>query len=134
MGAGVANILGGGIVGEVMKGLDGLFTSDKERLEAEARLTEILQRPNLAQIDVNKTEAAHASVFVAGWRPAIGWVCATALGWNFIGHDLALWGVALAGKTVAVPAPVAMGQLFELVLAMLGLGAFRTVEKVKGKA
>ena len=55
--------------------LDALFTSDKERLDKKAVLARIAQQPRLIQGEINKIEAAHKSVFVAGWRPFIGWVC-----------------------------------------------------------
>ena len=59
--------------------LDALFTSDKERLDKKAVLARIAQQPTLVQGEINKIEAAHKSVFVAGWRPFIGWVCGLAL-------------------------------------------------------
>ena len=64
--------------------IDDLFTSDEERLGKEALLTRLAQRPALAQIEVNRIEAQHRSVFVAGWRPFIGWICGAALAWNFV--------------------------------------------------
>ena len=68
--------------------LDALFTSDKERLDKKAVLARIAQQPSLVQSEINKIEAAHKSVFVAGWRPFIGWVCGLALFYNFIARDL----------------------------------------------
>ena len=74
--------------------LDALFTSDKERLDKKAVLARIAQQPTLVQGEINKIEAAHKSVFVAGWRPFIGWVCGLALFYNFIARDLMVWALA----------------------------------------
>lgn len=98
-------------------------------LEALGKLTEA----DLAQLTVNRAEAASPSLFVAGWRPAIGWCCATALFYQYLFVPLSGWLVGLAGVTVAAP-PSLDGQLFELMLGMLGMGALRTVEKLKGVA
>ncbi|MEO0411824.1 MAG: 3TM-type holin [Pseudomonadota bacterium] len=113
--------------------LDGLFTSKEEELTQEIILARLAMQPDLAQVELNKIEAAHRSIFVAGWRPFIGWVCGVGLLWAFLGHPIFEWGVALNGSDI--PAPVIMtDHLMELVLAMLGLGSLRTVEKLKGRA
>ena len=70
---------------------DRLFTSDAERAQAEAVLEKLRQHPAELQVELNKIEAAHRSVFVAGWRPAVGWICALAVGWAYLGHPLFLW-------------------------------------------
>lgn len=80
----------------------------------------------LGQMEVNKAEAAHASVFVAGWRPAVGWVCALALLWTYIGRPVA---VALSGHDI--PA-TDLGDLLILLGGMLGLTTLRTVETLNG--
>lgn len=83
------------------------------------------------QLAINQTEAANQSTFVAGWRPAIGWVCASALGCDFVVRPLFNWGVALWGRAAVWPA-LDMSSLMPLMLGMLGLGAYRTYEKVSG--
>ena len=76
------------------------------------------------QLEVNKTEAAHKSLFVAGWRPAIGWICGMALLYSTIlAPVLGIW--------FTVP-PVDSALLTSVLMGMLGLGAMRTVEKAKG--
>ena len=76
------------------------------------------------QLEVNKTEAAHKSLFVAGWRPAIGWICGMALLYSTIlAPVLGIW--------FTVP-PVDSALLTSVLMGMLGLGAMRTVEKSKG--
>lgn len=132
----VLDLLPGGVAGVVDAfggALDKLFTSDDERLSRAEALERLRQQPHLAQVELNKIEAAHASVFVAGWRPAIGWVCAAALAWTFIGFDLASWGAATF-HLAAPPKLTGSENLFELVLAMLGMGGLRSFEKFKGIA
>jgi hypothetical protein len=78
------------------------------------------------QLEVNKTEAAHKSLFVAGWRPAIGWICGLALMYSTIlSPILGIW--------FTVP-PVDSSLLTSVLMGMLGLGAMRTVEKTKSVA
>jgi hypothetical protein len=101
--------------------------------DMEAALVKASNEAALAQVEVNKIEAAHSSVFVAGWRPAIGWVCAAALAWAFIAAPVATWGMAALGVRETLPA-IGTDNLFELVLAMLGLGGLRTFEKMRGVA
>jgi hypothetical protein len=85
----------------------------------------------MAQIEVNKTEAQHTSVFVAGWRPFIAWCCGIGLCYNFILYPLLLWVVAFYQINVTPP-PLFSDNLMELVMGILGLGAMRTYEKFKG--
>ena len=107
--------------------------AEKARLDMEAALVKAANEAAMAQVEVNKIEAAHSSVFVAGWRPAIGWVCAAALAWAFIVAPVATWGMAVFGVKETLPA-IGTDNLFELVLAMLGLGGLRTFEKMRGVA
>lgn len=112
---------------------DRLFTSDAERLQAEAVLEKLRQHPAELQVALNQVEAAHRSVFVAGWRPAVGWICAAAVGWAYIGHPLFQWAAALWAPGLEPP-PIQTDSLFELVLAMLGLAGLRSFEKTTGRA
>lgn len=98
--------------------------------EAKARLLEIQLNGELDQIkgqlEINKEEAKSASVFVSGWRPAIGWVCAAALAFQYLARPL------LVGFGFANQLPALDDTLWQLLFGMLGLGALRTVEKIKG--
>jgi hypothetical protein len=123
----------GGAIDAVGGVLDRLFTSDDERLTREEALTRLAQAPHLAQVELNKIEAAHSSVFVAGWRPFIGWVCGVALAWHFIGYDLFVW-IALAAGWPAPPILAGTEELISVVISLLGLGLLRTVEKSRGLA
>ncbi len=110
---------------------DKLFTTSEERLAAEAVMAKIRQQPALLQAEINKIEAGHRSIFVAGWRPFIGWVCGIGFMWAFIGHPLFEWIVVLAQIHVTPP-KILTDNMMELVLALLGLGTLRTYEKTRG--
>lgn len=105
--------------------LDKLFTSEEEKLHAKIVLEKLRQHPAELQVELNKIEAQHRSVFVAGWRPALGWTCAAGLLTAFVANPWMQW----AGLS-AVDMPLSV--MLELVLALLGLGALRTFEKVRG--
>jgi len=94
----------------------------REKLSHE--LAVLADRQITAQIEVNKVEAAHKSLFVAGWRPACGWVCISALAYStIISPILGIW--------FTVP-EVDTSLLTTVLMGMLGLGAMRTFEKTKG--
>ena len=86
----------------------------------------------LGQIEINKAEAQHSSVFVAGWRPFIGWVCGFALAYEYLMLPLFAWLSLNAGWQQ--PPHLVMDGMMELVLAMLGVAGLRTFEKYKGVA
>ena len=83
-----------------------------------------------AQIEVNKTEAAHRSLFVSGWRPAVGWTCCIGLASQYILIPMANFALALADSTVEIPV-LDMATMMPVLMGMLGLGAMRTIEKTK---
>jgi hypothetical protein len=85
------------------------------------------------QLDINKVEAANPSVFVSGWRPAIGWVCGAACAWNWIGLKIALFVAAYLGHELKMQ-PADTAEMLPILMGMLGLGGLRTVEKVQGVA
>jgi hypothetical protein len=113
---------------------DKLFTSKDEKLTHEEVRMRILNEPSLAQIEVNNTEAKHRTIFVAGWRPFVGWVCGVALLYNFILRDLIAWALVMYDKTLTPPPELAMEHLLTVLLGMLGLGGMRTYEKLKDKS
>tara|TARA_R110002072_G_scaffold285486_2_gene450303 strand:- start:13149 stop:13556 length:408 start_codon:yes stop_codon:yes gene_type:complete len=84
----------------------------------------------MAQIEVNKIEAASSSVFVSGWRPAIGWICAMGMAGNFLVIPFANMALELSKTGVTIPM-IALSEMMPVLMGMLGLGAMRTVEKVK---
>lgn len=87
------------------------------------------------QLEINKQEASHPSIFVAGWRPFIGWVCGIALVWNFIIQPLLLWVAWMMpdlGIDMSTAPKLDSGELMTVLLGMLGLGGLRTYEKRLG--
>jgi len=85
----------------------------------------------MAQIEVNKTEAGHRNLFVAGWRPAVGWVCVLSMASNFLVIPMANFTLALADSSVNIPL-IDLSTMMPVLMGMLGLGVLRTVEKTKG--
>jgi len=83
------------------------------------------------QLEVNKVEAAHNNMFVAGWRPAVGWICAMGMAGNFILIPMANFILALVESEIMIPL-IALSEMMPVLMGMLGLGAMRTVEKAKG--
>ena len=113
---------------------DKLFTSKDEKLTHEEVRMRILNEPSLAQMEINIQEAKHRTIFVAGWRPFIGWVCGVALLYNFILRDVIAWLLVMYDKELTPPPELAMEHLMTVLLGMLGLGGMRTYEKLKGKS
>ena len=108
--------------------LDKLIPDTNARKAAKEQLAVLEQSGELqllmGQLEINKTEAAHKSLFVAGWRPAIGWVCGLALAYNTILNPIgAIW--------FDMP-PVETELLYPVLMGMLGLGGMRSYEKMKG--
>lgn len=112
--------------------LDGLFTSDEEKLDKQVLMERLKQNPQLAQISLNSVEARHKSIFVAGWRPFIGWICAFSLAYHFILRDLIAW-ILLINNINTIPPVIDTSQLYIVLMGLLGLGTLRTTEKIKGK-
>ena len=82
------------------------------------------------QGEINKIEAQHRTIFVAGWRPFNGWVCGVALAYNFILRDLLVWFIG----PEQVPPALQMEHLMTVLIGMLGLGGMRTFEKFNNKS
>lgn len=87
----------------------------------------------LGQIDINKIEAASSSVFVAGWRPAVGWAGAFGYGYEFVFRPI-LNGLIVASGFPPVFPGIEIEALGSLLFGLLGLGTLRSIEKVKGVA
>ena len=116
--------------------LDRFFPDKEKAAEAqraiESALLENAAQINLAQIEVNKAEAQHRTIFVAGGRPFIGWVCGIALAWHFVGVPVTIFFIAWAGAEVPELPAFDMNSLMTVLMGMLGLGGLRTFEKMKG--
>lgn len=109
-------------------------TSAKLQSEITASLVNGDLQKTLAQLAVNTEEAKSEKLFISGWRPAVGWVCAVAFGYSFVLQPFLVFGLT-ALKWEAPPLPaIDMGPLMAVLGGILGLGGLRTVEKVKGVA
>lgn len=86
-----------------------------------------------AQTAINQAEAANPNLFVAGWRPFIGWVCGVAFAYHFIVQPLLAFAIANNGGNVVLPG-FDMEALFTVLMGLLGLGGLRTIEKIRGAA
>jgi hypothetical protein len=84
------------------------------------------------QLDINKEEAKHRSIFVSGWRPSVGWVCSIAMAYHFVLQPLIVFGVTIAGVAIPELPKFDMNSLMTVLMGMLGLGGLRTFEKTKG--
>lgn len=140
-------LLLGGIVESVGKIAGDLFTSDRERLDAEIELRKqeieaqkVDASIAIGQMEVNKVEAASSNLFVSGWRPACGWIGAVAMAYQFVLYPLLLWGwYWLQSRGVvpdgAKPPPMLdTDALWVILTGMLGIAGARTMEKIKGVA
>ena len=119
------------VIGVAGKVLD-KFIEDKDlKKKLDHELRSQIVSLDLAQAQANVEQAKHSSVFIAGARPAIMWICAFGLGWQFVFQPVAVWGIAVSGADVVLPVKQTEG-LMSLTLALLGLGSMRTAEKWKG--
>jgi len=124
------------LIGPVTGLLD-KFIEDKDQKNALAHEIATLAQKQaheaqLAQVEVNKQEAQHRSIFVAGWRPFVGWVCGIALAYHFVLAPIILFSVSITGIQISELPSFNMETLTTVLLGMLGLGGLRSFEKYKG--
>ena len=98
--------------------------------EIEKQLATHLAKIDLAQLEINKQEAAHRSIFVAGWRPFIGWSCGIAMCYAYIIQPITVFILAQTGNLVSLPT-LDLSEMMPVLLGMLGLGGLRSFEKYK---
>lgn len=113
--------------------IDRIFPDPAQKAAAQLELFKLQQSGELQQITgqlaVNQEEAKSTSIFIAGWRPFIGWICGAAFGINFVVAPIAVFIVGLSGKVIQFPS-LDFTTMMPVLLGMLGLGAYRTYEKV----
>ena len=124
------------LVGPVTGLLD-KFIEDKDQKAALAHELATMadkhaQQLALAQIEVNKAEAASGSFFKGGWRPFVGWVCGVAFAYHFIIQPLVIFILTAIGMDIPDLPEFDMGTLLPVLGGMLGIGGLRTYEKHKG--
>jgi len=99
---------------------------DKQQLAAAVMVVQ-------GQLEINKVEAGSPSLFVSGWRPAIGWICGAACAWNWVGLPIAKILILALGYQITI-APADVSEMLPILMGMLGLGGLRTIEKLNGRA
>lgn len=124
--------LAGSSIAETAKGVadvvDKFIETPDEKAAFQTVMARMAQEPGLAQVEINKIGAAHRSLFIAGWRPAVGYICALGLAFVFLVNPIVQWLTGDPGP--AMPTDI----MLELVIGMLGLSGLRTVEKLTGRA
>jgi hypothetical protein len=120
-----------------ISGLLDKFVADKDQKAKLAHdIATMAQRhaheANMGQLEVNKAEAQHRSIFVAGWRPFLGWGLSFAMIWHFVLVPMITFGFAFAGVAIPQLPAFDMDSLMTVLMGMLGLGGLRTYEKTKG--
>lgn len=127
-----------GAIGPIIDAFIKRIPDPNERVRAkeemETRMLDAMTSLVQGQLEINKAEAQHGSIFVAGWRPGIGWICGIALGWNFIIQPIITWAAFATGYDLAGAPTLDTGELTTILLGMLGLGGLRTYEKRLGVA
>ena len=98
--------------------------------EIEKQLATHLAKIDLAQLEINKQEAAHRNIFVSGWRPFIGWSCGIAMCYAYIIQPITVFILAQTGNLVDLPT-LDLSEMMPVLLGMLGLGGLRSFEKYK---
>lgn len=133
-----------GVFAVGMKLIERFFPDPATADAAKLKLLEMQQAGELAQLAadtdlakgqlrVNEVEAASGSLFVAGWRPFIGWTCGAAFAYKFVLAPFAVLALTAAGHPISLPV-LDFTEMSTILLGMLGLGGMRTMEKIKGVA
>jgi hypothetical protein len=127
----MADLTGLGSIGDLANNVINKIWPDKSEAERQqlAAAVSLVQ----GQLEINKAEASNPSIFVSGWRPAIGWVCGLACAWNWIGLPVLKAALDIYGHPLNL-SPADLGEMMPILLGMLGLGGLRTLEKVNGVA
>jgi len=128
----------GSVIEGVGKVADDLFTSDEERLKVALQEKQLEAEVVKGQLEINEAEAQHKSVFVAGWRPFIGWIGGCALAYQFLLYPLLTWGWAYLKAKAMIPPEfdppkvLDADALWVVVTGMLGIAGMRSFDKWKG--
>ena len=127
----LGKIFGGDTLKTVGTVIDDLHFSGEEKEKLKLQMKEIDAKLKEKQLDINKVEAEHKSLFVAGWRPFIGWISGLSIGYVYLFQPILDMILQMFGVEVDWVV-LDLGQLMPLILGMLGLGGLRSFEKAKG--
>ena len=124
------------LIGPVTGLLDKVIEDKDQKAKLAHEIATLAERQaheaSMAQILTNREEAKHKSIWVSGWRPCVGWVCAVALAYHFVLAPLITFGIVWSGAEIPKLPASDMDSLMTVLLGMLGLGGLRTYEKQKG--
>lgn len=127
-----------GVLGPIMDGVLRFIPDKNAREQAreqfESQMLVAMTGLVQGQLEINKVQAQHSSVFVAGARPAIMWICGAGIAWNFVVKPILMWGAFVVGIDLTEAPELDTSELTTILLGMLGLGGLRTYEKRLGVA
>ena len=129
----LGKLFGGDTLKTVGGVIDDMHFSGEEKEKLKLQFAEVEAKLKEKQLDINKVEAGHRSVFVSGWRPFLGWISGLSIGYVYLFQpifDMILQMFGVEVNWVVLD----LGQLMPLILGMLGLGGMRSFEKVKRSA
>ena len=127
----LGKIFGGDTLKTVGTVIDDLHFSGEEKEKLKLQMKEIDAKLKEKQLDINKVEAGHRSIFVSGWRPFLGWISGLSIGYVYLFQPILDMILQMFGVKVDWVV-LDLGQLMPLILGMLGLGGLRSFEKAKG--
>lgn len=112
--------------------IDALFETEDEKASAKVKLMNAAHQMDLSQLQVNMREAVHESIFVAGWRPFVGWTCGAALAYTYLLQPFMIFIGTATGTDLSGLPEIELGMMMPVLMGMLGLGYLRTQEKKEG--
>lgn len=132
----LVNLLGGGLIDKILAFIPNPEEKAKAQQQMQAALLDAAVKAESEQREIDKQEAASASVFVAGWRPAVGWLCVVTLAYQWMLAPLLTWTANWAalswGWTTPQLPTLNSSDTQTLLYALLGIGGLRTVDKITG--
>lgn len=123
----------GDLIGVVGNVIEKIVPDKGKAAEMKHEIAMAVYASDLGQISVNQEEAKHPSVFVSGWRPAVGWVCVMALFFNYILSPLLAWAAVIWWPGAIIPS-LDISELLTLLFGLLGMGTLRSYDKRVGTA
>jgi len=126
----LSKFLGGSVtepinaVGSILKSA---FGDKADKMSHAEIMAALAQAPNTTQQELQKLDAVSRRGFQANWRPFIGWVCGVGVAVQFVVNPILIWATGEIGPEMT------MSELMPLLMALLGLGSLRTVEKMTGR-
>lgn len=108
--------------------------SEQEKMQIAQQMALEAQNSDLlkGQLQINQQEASSQNLFVSGWRPCVGWICASAFAWSFVLQPICFFIATLCGFPATKLPVLDLTQLMPVLVGMLGLGGYRTIERLNG--